>query len=183
MILNGKIEQDIFEFNNGLDLFNISIKLIDEYGRKKASNYLWSLYLVYHPESPLYNMKLRDKKENVMKTYLKEKGSYDELLGIYVTDFIKEIVNDPVAQMLALIRIKFDEYFEAVAYLNFDVTIKEDVKLLNQVNDLQDLKGYESMIEEYDKAYKKYVEKKDEGKLYKNIKESFREKRLREGKK
>jgi len=182
MKLYGTFGETVFKDNPGIELLDISQNLIQSYGEKRASKYFWALYLVYHPESSIFDLATDQKKDKVMAQYLvNEKKSYDQLLGPYIRQFIEEYVNDPIAKMLSLIKIKFDEYAKEVFYLDFRVEISEDKNLLKQANDLQDLQKYDKEIEKFENILKKYDKRKDTGILYKGVKESIRERRMRLG--
>lgn len=179
MILEGSTDDNVFDKNPGIEFLEISEELIRTYGRSKASKIFWSLYLIYHPESKIFNSKIDDKIESIGKTYLKLKEEeYQKIFALHAKKFIQEFVNDPIAKMLALVKIKLDEYFNEVAFLDFSVKI-DDKSNIKQLNSIKDLSGYQDALDKYEANLKKYIEKKDTGTLYGNITESIRELRYR----
>jgi hypothetical protein len=182
MVLEGSTDDNVFEKNPGIEFLKISEDLIRIYGKNKASKVFWSLYMVYHPESKIFNSKIDDKIEGIGKNYLKlSEEEYQKIFALHGKNFIQEFVNDPIAKMLTLVKIKLDEYFNEVAFLDFRVDIADaNVK---QLNNIKDLSGYQDALDKYEMNLKKYIEKKDTGTLYGNITESLRELRYRIGRK
>lgn len=182
MILEGTHKDNVFDKNPGVEFFDISRELILKYGREKASKVFWSLYFIYHPESKIFNMGMNDKIRNVGKDYLNvEEEEARSIIIPYGKNFIQEFVNDPVAKLFSLVKKKLDEYFDVIAFLDFNINIDE--KGIKQIDSLKDLSGYQKAVEDYEAAKKKYVEKRETGKLYGNTIESVRELRYRLGKK
>lgn len=66
------IDKNFFELNKEFEYFDEAQRLIETYGREKASRLLWAVYQVEDPEAKMSTFAIQDKLSMVRKNYLKE---------------------------------------------------------------------------------------------------------------
>jgi hypothetical protein len=87
-MINGKPNLGgFFEHNNEFRYIPEVTALILTFGEEKADRYMWGLWMVYHPDSALFDMPMKDKCDTVATSYLKEADFdwilLDEVLSVW----------------------------------------------------------------------------------------------------
>lgn len=87
-MIQGKPDQGkFFDFNPDMIYVTEIGELVERVGMDNADRYMWAIYLVYHPESSLFETALAHRMEWTVKNYLKELdfkwSSVDDVIMVF----------------------------------------------------------------------------------------------------
>lgn len=75
-MIKGDPDGHFFEDNREFRFITECRRLIEDYGEIQAGKYMWAIWIVYHPDSAIFDMSIEDKVEWVKLEYLKD-SSFD----------------------------------------------------------------------------------------------------------
>ncbi len=146
-MINGKpADGPFFELNKDLRYVPEFSDLISAYGEEKAGRYMWAIYLIYHPDSELFDMSPDDKVKTVQEGYLKETFVQWKL-------FIPAIDVFPKVAMTRGARMYYD------ACMLYEESMV-DARVMTPKDKQAFLKGLLSTGESIDKLKEKYLAEK-----------------------
>ena len=119
---------DFFEQNGALLYVTEFADLITEYGRDKASKVAWAVYMVEDPNSPLFNVPIQDRIEEVRINYQIDVEEYE--------DFRKQYRRYAIPKDEQLFKIHMEKLDELTASINkLDLKKQDELKLYLQIMD------------------------------------------------
>lgn len=150
-MIKGRPDQGkFFDFNPEMVYVTEIGELIEMVGMDRADRYMWALWLVYHPESSLFEKKLEDKLGWVVKNYLKE-------------DSFKWSVVDEVMMIFSQVAMTKEEQMYHDAVVLYDESMAQARHLMpkDKTAFIKSLPAAASVIKE---LRKEYMQIKDESK-------------------
>lgn len=124
----GNPEHDFFEQNGTLRYVTEFADLIQQHGQESASRIAWAVYMVEAPGSPMFNLPIKDRVEEVKLNY-----------GIDVTeheDFRKVFRRFALSKEELMFKVHLEKMDELTASVdNLDTTIPSELKLYLSIMD------------------------------------------------
>lgn len=143
------VRKNVFDLNPTLETVSEFSALKKQWGKRRASNILWSIYLAHHPSSAIY--KLEETVEGRQKRVNKDYNAKDSI-------------------------VKFEKY-EDLTKVFLKVCIDEGLKSLNHWEQvLKEYDSYEKSLlfkDNFDKKLKALSEKKKIFDMYMDAREHF----------
>ena len=124
----GNPEEDFFEQNGTLRYITEFADLIEKHGQKKASKIAWAVYMVEDPNSPIFNMPIADRIEEVKNNYKIDVTAHDS--------FRKTFRRFALSKEELLYKIHLEKMDELTASVEeLDTSIPSDLKLYLAIMD------------------------------------------------
>lgn len=160
------VENDFFETFSDLKTLSVFKDLIKRKGKTKASSIMWGLYLVYNPNSNIWNMLMEDRKKEVLDNVIKDKSftfeSEEELINYY-----KETIITPIERSYNNLRKKLEERDAVLSELSYDINTYEDIDKM--------ILNSDKLLGALDKIHKEFLSSNSGGKVTGDLAESASE--------
>lgn len=156
---------DFFEQNPTLAYKTEARKLIEEYGDETASKVAWAVYMVEHPESPLFKIPLDERIEEVKLNYGIDVRDYEEFRSAFALI--------AMSKEAALYKIHVEKLEELTMHLKtLDLTDDKDSKKYLDI-----LKNLPKIWQGLEKVKSNMIEQQNKKGIYGGASRSAREKR------
>lgn len=141
MWLNKELGKNFFDINEEYSMISPFKELIESVGKRRASNIMWSIYLVYYPSS-LYYLKYGEDEQARIKAVNKEFNTRDSIVNFAdYSDIIKHFYEliPPSIKALLQWELALKEYDKYIDGLTFERDFKKKVDGLAEKKKLWDL--------------------------------------------
>lgn len=107
---------DFFEVNREMRYVDGVMELVADYGVERAGRMMWAVWMVYHPASAIYDMRLEDKCDKVAHNYLED------------PDFDWSVLNAVVGIFGSIAMTQEERMYHDAVYL-YEISVREALDL------------------------------------------------------